>query len=310
MVLLTTLIVATLPGGYAGEVKSVFWLGSIAIIFQGLYTSMNAWFQYEEKYWYSSVATIGGTLLGTGLTYYYAVHSPSLSHFLGATTWGYVVMALCSMYLGRSMFSLTVSPARIKRLLKASLTLGAILLASVLASKLDTIILGVYRSASEVGEYGFAYRIFDVLLVFPVFIMNAVYPRLVKGTSAQAHKLIRRSLPFMGALGLLLAVVSWIFSPWMLFIRPELTLSVSVLKTLSLSIPLFFVTAPLMWHLVSQRREKIVLAIYCAAALLNGLLNLTFIPASGPLAAAAITGFTELFILGALLYHSHYASTT
>ena len=55
VVIVLNLIVGVLPGGYSPEVKSVFWVGSLAIIFQGIYTSGNAWFQYQLSYWRSAI---------------------------------------------------------------------------------------------------------------------------------------------------------------------------------------------------------------------------------------------------------------
>ena len=299
-VVLVNLLVYALPGGYTPALKSVFWLGSLAIIFQGLYTSMNAWFQYQENYWASAWATIIGTLAGTTLTLYYVWTAPTLFNFLLANTLGYVVIAAPAILFGREVFGLTLNPARLRAILRGSLVLGAILLASVAASKLDAVILGVFRPSSEVGEYGFAYRIFDVILVLPVFIMNAVYPRLVKETIVKSSAIIRSSLMILGIFGVVIAIVSYLLSPLILFIRPTLTLSVTSLRLLLLSLPLFFLTAPLMWHLISRRREKPILVVYALAALGNGALNLAFSPLFGAPAAAIITGITELFIFIAL----------
>jgi O-antigen/teichoic acid export membrane protein len=304
-IVVINLLVFALPGGYTPALKSVFWLGSLAIIFQGLFTSMNAWFQYQENYWASAWGTIIGSVVGTALTLYYIWASPSLLNFLLANTLGYLATALPAIYFGRQVFGITFEPRRLQAVLRGSLVLGGILLASVAASKLDAIILGVFRFSSEVGEYGFAYRIFDVILVLPVFIMNAVYPRLVKDTAAKSRSLIRRSLIILGLLGLVVALVSWLLAPWILLIRPTLYLSVTSLRLLVLSLPLFFLTAPLMWHLISRRQEKIVFVIYISAALLNGALNLGLSPTYGAPAAAIITGVTELFIFICLLYFSH-----
>lgn len=302
--IIINLLVFALPGGYTPALKSVFWLGSLAVIFQGLYTSMNAWFQYQENYWASSGATIIGSVIGTALTYYFILTSPTLSHFLFANTVGYLFISACAIYLGRAVFKITLNPTHLRAVLRGSMTLGAILLASVAASKLDTIILGVYRSSVDVGQYGFAYRIFDVILVLPVFIMNAVYPRLVKENAAKSTAIIHSSLVTLGIFGVLLATTSYLLSPLILLIRPNLALAVTSLRLLVLSLPLFFLTAPLMWHLISRRQEKAVLVVYVSAAALNGILNLIFSPSFGAPAAAIITGITELFIFIYLLYCS------
>jgi len=76
------------------------------------------------------------------------------------------------------------------------------------------------------------------------------------------------------------------------------------LRILAISLPLFYVTAPLMWDLIAKKRDKIVLVVYLLATLINATLNLLFIPHFGAVVAAINTGLTELFIFLALLYFS------
>ena len=91
--LAVTGLIFLLPGGYTPAIKAVFWIGAVAIIFQGIFTSTNAWFQYREKYWLSAWATIFGAALSAALTYWYTIRSPSLGNLLFANTAGYIVTA-------------------------------------------------------------------------------------------------------------------------------------------------------------------------------------------------------------------------
>lgn len=303
--LVLNLLILILPGGYSPTIKSIFWLGSLAIIFQGIYTSSNAWFQSELLYWRSTLSVIIGTLLGTLLTIYYLMTSPTLPHLVSANTIGYLVMAICSLFLLPKLSAINFRLSTIIPTLRQSLTLGLILIASVFAAKLDTILLGVFRASSEVGEYGFAYRIFDVALVLPVFVMNAIYPLMLKEKSPSLiSKLISQATMFMTILGLSVGILLWFAAPYVNLVKPGLFLATHVLRLLAYSLPLFYVTAPLMWSLISQNRDKIVLLIYSSAALLNLSLNLFFIPGYGAPAAAINTGLTELFIFISLLYFS------
>lgn len=295
------LIIYALPGGYSPEVKSIFWLGSLAIIFQGIYSSSNAWFQYNLSYWRSTISVGVGSLMGTILTLYFLYSSPTLSNLVLANTFGYLIIALTSWVLLPKLDYSTPSKSEIITLLRRSLILGSILIASVLAGKIDTIILGVYRSSAEVGQYGFAYRIFDVVLVFPVFVMNAIYPLTLQVIAKQTGKnLIKHTLMVMAGTGIVGGIVLWYCAPLISLIKPGMELSISVLRTLSYSLPLFYLTAPLMWSLISQRRDKVVLLIYLFAGLINGTLNLFYVPRYGVHSAAIITGITELFILTSL----------
>lgn len=304
IIVVLNLFIHLLGGGYSPAVKSIFWLGSLALLFQGLYTSANAHFQATLSYWRSTIAVVLGSLVGTALTFYFLVNSPTLFRLVLANTVGYAVMGFCSLYLlPRPQFEkLRIIDLRIiLRLFRSSLPLGLILVSSVLASKIDTVVLGVYRSSIEVGAYGFAYRIFDVILVLPVFVMNALYPLLLV---SRDKKLLRQTLASMTFLGLLAGLALYLFAPLVTLIRPELGSSIILLRTLALSTPLFYVTAPLMWQQIAAGRDRHVLVTYAASALFNLLANLAFTPLFGPLAAAWITGATELIILLSLLYFS------
>lgn len=304
LILLTlNLALHLLPKSYSLSISEVFFLGSLSLIFQGVYTSCNAVFQHQQNYWLSTISTILGTTVSAGLTYYYLVTSPTLLHFLLATTVGYFVMATTSLVLvGVKPTQISLSDA--KNLIKAAAPLGAILLASVAGSKLDTIVLGSYWPSSVVGEYGFAYRIFDVLLVLPVFLTNSLYPHFVRAKKHSSLAGFKNGLVIMFLAGLSISLITYFASPFLGTIRPGLNNSIQALNLLSLGLPFFFTTAPLMWYLISQGQEKKVLTIYLLASLLNLSLNLLYTPSYGITASAVVTGATELFIFLSLLYHS------
>lgn len=322
-------VIYLLPGGYSAEVKSIFWLGSLAIIFQGLYTSGNSWFQYKLVYWKSTISVVIGSILGTGLTLYYLRYSPTLPNLVLANTIGYLTMAISSLLMlcasglfkpekylqkhsvlgGPHHFTMTYNLRPIFSILRRSLTLGLIIIASVIASKIDTVILGVYRLSSEVGQYGFAYRIFDVILVLPVFVMNVIYPLSIQENGSNNHsKLISQTTKTLALVGAAVAVILWISAPLVNLVKPGMGLSSSILRILALSLPLFYITAPLMWGMIGKKRDKLVLAIYLSGAIINSILNLLLIPSYGSLAAAINTGITEGFLVLALLYFSHETS--
>lgn len=308
VVIVLNLIVQFLPGGYSTGVKSVFWLGSLAIIFQGIYTSGNAWFQYKLTYWRSTVSVIIGSLVGSGLTLYNLHYCPALSNFVLANTLGYFAMAVTTLLL---IPNLSLNQFRLKpslSIIRGSLILGLILIASVVASKIDTVILGIFRHSSEVGQYGFAYRIFDVILVLPVFVMNIIYPLSLTDSRKNPHsKLIKNTTSTLAILGLFTAFFLWISAPLIDYVKPGMTTAIAVLKILSYALPFFYMTAPLMWSLIAKKRDRVVFFVYLLGALLNTALNLLFVSRYGAVASAWNTGATELFIFLALLSFSRRA---
>lgn len=300
-VLATNFIVQLLPGGYSGPLRRLFWLGSLALVFQGLFTSVNAWFQRRLTLAKSALITVLGTAFGTALTLYFLFTNPSLGPLLFAFTAGYILMGVLALRLAR-VGSLSLNPPSSLRLLRGSTTLGLLLVLSVVVNKLDVIVLGSLLSPASVGEYSLAYRIFDVALTLPIFVMNAVYPLLISGSSARLLAAAARRLLALGIIGGLTLALA---APLLFFIRPDLTLSVTVLRLLSLFLPLFYLTAPLMWDLIARRLERYLLVVYSLAAVFNLVLNLVFVPRYFAPAAAIITGLTELGIFLGLLYIKH-----
>ncbi len=299
------LFVQYLPGGYTHASKSVFWIGSLAVLFQGIYTSCNALFQYRQNYWHSTLATVVGVFATATLTLYFTFYSPTLFNFLLANTLGYSLMALLAYIFAAPPKTLALPTlANLYQNLRVALPIAVMLILSVIASKVDTIILGVHTQAINVGQYGLAYRFFDVILVLPVFLMNALYPQLLRSNLIERRALTLKTTLSMLVMGIIAALFVYFLSPLLLYIKADAHLAVTSLKFLSLSIPALFVTAPLMWYRVAMGHEHSNLKVYGFATLLNLSLNLYFIPSSGVIAAAIITGVTELFILISLLSYS------
>lgn len=304
-ILVLNLIILFLPGGYSPAIKNIFWLGSISIVLQGIYTSGNVYFQYHLSYWRSTVSVVVGSLVGTLLTLYYLRFSPTLPHLVLATTTGYFVMAISTLLLLPSLSVSNLNLRSIFHTLRRSLLLGSILILSVLSSKIDTVLLGIFRSSSEVGQYGFAYRIFDVILVLPAFAMNAIYPLLVKQSShSKSRQLVNQTVLVMGALSLVVAALTYYLSPYLSLVKSNLDLSITSLRYLTLALPFFYVTSPLMWSLISQKRDRQVIITYALALVFNATLNFILIPRYGAPAAAITTGATEILIFFSLLYFS------
>ena len=106
----------------------------------------------------------------------------------------------------------------------------------------------------------------------------------------------------MALIGVFTSILLWFMAPYVNLVKPGLIITTNVLRLLGISLPLFYVTAPLMWSLVAKKKDKVVLFIYIFATIINATLNLFFIPHYGASAAALNTGVTELLIFFALLY--------
>lgn len=303
IIIITNLFITYLPGGstsgYTDEVKLIYRFASLAILFQGIHASANSLFQHQLKYHKAVIASTLGAFTLFGITLYALLTQPSLGILMLANTAGFFITAIVSIYLIKSWLTLEVSFLSAFTILKSSLIIGLVLILSILASKTDAIILGIFRSTQELGEYGLAYKIFDFALILPVFAMNAIYPIfLQKQADKQVIKsMLKSTSKYLFILGILIAFIFYNTAHFVTLIKPGLTHTINALKILSLSLPLFYLTAPLMWLLVTYKQELALLKIYFIAAIFNLGANLYLVPHYGSIASAVLTIFTESIIL-------------
>lgn len=193
--------------------------------------------------------------------------------------------------------------------LRTSFPFGLTLLFNAIAFRIDTLMLTAFRGSAEIGEYGLAYRFFELFLMVPTFVMNSVYPLLLieKFGSREFYKKIKLVSGGLVILGIVITTVAYFGAPFILFVKNDYEESVKLLQLLSLSLPLFFITSPLMWLFVLLKKEKQLIWVHGLGAIVNVVLNSLFIPNFGVTAAAIITGVTELVILingGVVLFFS------
>ncbi len=287
------------PPHYSFNLKLAYLVGALSVFGFAFYLSATARFQFDLAYFKSALATTLGSLVFFLLSLVVVFYLPKLQFLLLVFSLGYLVTALISFWFSRSTFSFHSPHFQITstlNLLKDSFWLSLTFIFSSLANKLDIIIASLYRSAAEIGQYGFAYKFFDFAIIFPSLFMNVVYPLLLKRPKSR-HQLTLRAGLFLLITSFFILIFGYWAAPLILYLRPGLNLAVSSLRRLLLSLPLFYLTPPLMWHLVALKREKQLALVYFLATLINLSLNFIFVPQFGVLASATITLITELSIV-------------
>lgn len=301
--ILALLVLATKnPAEYSIGIQLSLLIGLISIFSQSLHISTNALFQHQEKYERMTISVIAGATLAFIATIAAINLYPGIIGLTLALTIGYVSTALISLYLAKNYISRNFSYEKIKEIVRGSLALALTLLLSTIANRSDILIQSLFQSSSQVGEYAFAYKIFDFALILPVFLMNSLYPSILKNitdttkTRADLKKMLKGLL--LLSLGAFLALT--LASPLVILFKPELALVSPIIRTLSLSLPFFYISAPLMWILVALKREKLLIPVYGLAAVINIVGNYLLSPTLGIISAAYMTFGTELIIALAL----------
>lgn len=174
---------------------------------------------------------------------------------------------------------------------------------NLLYLKADTLILSVVRPQAEVGLYGAAYRVIDVLTTVPTIFMGIMLPLLTAAWSGKNQemfaKYFRRSFDLMAVLGWPLLIGGVLLSTrTMLFLAGgEFVASGNYLRILLLAMFCIFFGVVSAHAILSLNKQKQMIKWYLVDAVLSLIGYFIFIPRFGAYAAAWVTVFSEAFIM-------------
>jgi len=291
--------------GYTGLVRLGIYLLLPAIVLQAVITTTNAYFQKMLRYDLSALAQSAGSLsmvvTAVALTFIPLVGGPilgTLSLFIGSMVTAAAALFLITP-LARNIRPI-VHFSRYRSLFLAATPLGFALIFNLIYFHADSVILALTRPTGEVGIYGLAYKVFELPLVIPIFFMNSVYPLWLRPTQHKQRSdrnIFTTSFVFLVLSAMVIGVMMWFSAPFVTLIRPEFAQSVMPLRVLLLGLPVFFVSALLMWFLIAKKLQSTLLLIHGIAMGMNIVANIIFVPVFGYMAAAWITISSEAFVL-------------
>lgn len=220
-----------------------------------------------------------------------------------------VIQALLMFYVLKKNYMLALSSFRFvkfsKILLLASFPIGLMLTFNLLYSKVDTIILSIFKSNIDVGIYGISYRFFEVAIAIPAFLSTSTYPLLLKEQprSLNYFTLLKKYSSLFLLVSLVATLGLFFCAPLIGLFKAGFSLAVLPLQILSLSLPFFFLTSLYQWHFVIHNKTKFLVPLYGGALLLNIILNLIFIPVYSYIAAAVSTALCEAIVFLVMLWY-------
>lgn len=273
--------------------------GSLAVLGSAVFVTCNLIFQRKLRYDLSVIASIFGTLISLVFYIYLSLQKYPVSFLLFAYSVGWIFIAAASLFFVKKFLS-KITPIfdflYIKNLFKDSWPIAVTLTLNVVYFRLDSFMIAYFKGVSDAGIYNVAFSTFQSALVVPTFVMNSYYPLMLKSLSK--IKLVGLGLAGLAIVGTLLTLF---LSPAIinLLTGGSFKGSIESLRILSLGFPAFFLSALLMWFLVTLGKYKQLLIIYALGLLINAGLNLIFIPQHSFYAAAWITVISEYLILTA-----------
>lgn len=320
LIFLVTIIaglLAQLIPNYPDIVKLGIWITGLSMALTIVAGTLSAILQARMKiYWFSGSLFFGKVILAALIALLaYQVKPENLFYsFLWAGVISNFIFASLVFFFARREIniSLKFDQAYWLKTLKESLPYGLALILQTLYLRVDLILISIILGAHAIGLYGISARIMESFLILGVFFGQAILPKLSHKENDQDHanqtlywgaeKLLIFALPivigsFFFAKDIVLILSNHEFVSGTAFLGADV-----ILKILIPTVFFAFFNQLFSFALVSKSAQNFLLIVNAGALALNLVLNLTFLPQYGLIAAAASTVFCEILVFGALFW--------
>ncbi|MCK5604719.1 flippase [Candidatus Pacearchaeota archaeon] len=310
-------------------------IATLATIITLLNGTISSVLQVHLKMQYATIGLVIGkvaSVLYMGWVAYYAFVgdlSTGFYHLLFAGVIGNLTMFLITAYYVRRYCKITYKFdfSYWKKIFITSLPFGVALILNTIYFRLDVILmtfllphsqtlpepttacLKTLCSDTEIGLYGVAMRMLEMLVIIPVYFMNSVLPvmtRYIEEQSQKIRQLMQYSFDFLVATGLPILIGGYILSrPIIHFISDPEFLSGTVfefgsdvaVRLLMFAMLFSFLNALFGFTLVVLNKQVRLMWINAGAVLFNLIGNFLVIPVWGFRGAAVTSVISEVIIL-------------
>jgi O-antigen/teichoic acid export membrane protein len=186
-----------------------------------------------------------------------------------------------------------------KRIILESWPIGVSIAFNLIYLKGDVLVLSLFRPDAEIGLYGAAYKVLDVITVIPMIFMGLVLPVLASSWTAgrreEFERRLKTSFDAMSLMAIPLAIGAWVVGTDLMALvaGPEFAGSGRYLAILMLAGAAVFWSGLFGHAVVAIGMQKRMIVAYAVDAVLSLALYFTLIPRYGADAAAWVTVFAE-----------------
>jgi O-antigen/teichoic acid export membrane protein len=290
--------------GYADEIKLVVYIITGSTLVNALSGIFYPIFQSYEKMEFQSIANVLNSsimLIGTFFVIFYNLGIYSFATLYLASNI-VVFFFIVSVYIREfNSPSFNVDFAFWKPTLMMALPLSLVSIFSLIAYRVDTILLSLLKGSMVVGWYSASYRLMEIFLFLPGVFATAVFP-VFSSLHLSSHEALKlsyqKSFKYLALLSIPVSVGTTVLAPEivLLIYKSAFTPSIIILQILIWAIPITFLNYIFGTILPAMNRQNMLLKVTFMAMILNIALNLVFIPTYSYVGAAVVTVFTELFI--------------
>lgn len=180
-----------------------------------------------------------------------------------------------------------------------------ILVAGLFASisfRADSVLLSIFSTEVEVGQYGAAYNTVLSLALFSLMLNNVFFPLLsvayTHGTQT-FQTTVRATVRYVGLLGLPMSFGLFTLSEPIinLIYGAEFTPAILLMRIVSPALALMFLSTQLSTVCIALNKQHKILPVLFISAVVNVSLNIVLIPSTGAVGASIVTTLTEFVAL-------------
>ncbi|MBI4257104.1 flippase [Candidatus Uhrbacteria bacterium] len=299
---LAPLTVLALP--WSTNVQTAVLVGALAYFLMGGASMLIGVFQRHEAMWRAALTELVNRTVLLALVALFAYTSPGVVEMVFAmvianAVWLILMVQLASPFVKiRPLFEWS----QWMSILAHSWPIAISIIFNLLYLKGDILFLAYFRDQTEVGLYGAAYRILDVMTVLPTMLMGIVLPSLVtmwnEGRAEEFRKRVTRIFDLFALTVVPVVVGAQLTSTELmaLIAGPEFAASGPILTWLILALIGVFL-GTLYGHLVvALNKQKIMTWGYVFVAIIAIIGYLLYIPPYGMWGAVGVTLLSEALI--------------
>jgi O-antigen/teichoic acid export membrane protein len=197
-----------------------------------------------------------------------------------------------------------------KEILKKSWPLAITIIFNLVYLKTDTLVLSLIKTQNEVGIYGAAYKVIDVLVTVPFMFAGIVLPILTvnwtAGDKRGFKRVLQKSFDFMAILAIPLVIGTQFLAKEIMFLVAgrEFSDSGYILKILVLAAGIIFLGCVFSHAIIALDKQKKIIFAYFFTSVTALTGYLIFIPRFSYIGAAWMTIYSELVIAVAAAYYT------
>lgn len=302
---------------YPGEVKAAVAIATLSIFAVTMNQVLVGVFQWSLRMDRVAIAEIIGRVVLLGGTLFAVAHKASVSAVMITVALGSLTNAAISFWFSRTFVRIRLRLERelVKTIFREGWPVALSIAFNLVYFKADTLILSAVRPASEVGLYGSAYKVLEVLATVPAMVAGLLMPLLAAAYAGQQQDRLRdilqRAVDTVGLLAIPLAIGTGFVSRQVMLLvgGPEYAGAANALTLLMIATAAIFYGNLFANTVVAVNAQRRMLWGYAAVAVVSLVGYLFTIPRWGMTGAATMTVVSEVGVTLVALYFIYRATT-